>query len=64
MEDFEYLIALSKAGQDSFARSAAATFITNAYTFNNDPSALLNARTTLGNKLDALARHGLCCAGN
>jgi hypothetical protein len=64
MEDFEYLIALSKAGQDGFARSVAATFITNAYTFNNDPSALLNARTTLGNKLDGLARHGLCCAGN
>jgi Domain of unknown function (DUF4091)/Family of unknown function (DUF6067) len=64
MEDFEYLIALSKAGQDSLARSTAATFITNAYTFNNDPQALLNARQALGNKLDALARQGLCCVGN
>jgi hypothetical protein len=64
MEDFEYLIALSKAGQDGFARSTAAGFITNAYTFDNNPQALLNARQALGNKLDQLARKGLCCVGN
>ncbi len=64
MEDFEYLIALSKAGQDGFARSTAAGFITNAYTFDNNPQALLGAREALGNKLDQLARTGLCCVGN
>ena len=51
MEDFEYLNALSQAGDDAFARSTAATFITNAYTFNNDPQALANAREALGDRL-------------
>jgi hypothetical protein len=64
MQDFEYLNALSKAGQDKFARSVAATFITNAYTFNNNPQALQNARETLGKQLDLLARDGRCCSGN
>ena len=64
MQDFEYLTALSQAGQDAFARSVAATFITNAYTFNNSPTALQTARETLGRKLDQLARKGLCCSGN
>jgi hypothetical protein len=51
MEDYEYLIALSQAGDDAFARATAATFITNAYTFNNDPQALTNAREALGDRL-------------
>jgi hypothetical protein len=51
MEDFEYLNALSQAGDDAFARSTAAAFITNAYTFDNDPQALTNARLALGNRL-------------
>lgn len=63
MQDFEYLTALSQAGQDAFARSIAATFITSAYTFNNNPTALQNARVMLGRKLDLLARKGLCCLG-
>jgi hypothetical protein len=49
------LMALSKAGQDQFARSTATTFITNAYTFNNDPQALMKAREALGNKLHQLS---------
>ena len=61
MQDFEYLTALSQAGEDAFARSVAATFITNAYTFNNDPTALQTARETLARKLDRLARQGRCC---
>lgn len=65
MEDFEYLIALSKAGDDAFARSAAATFITNAYTFNNDPEALMVAREALGDRLHQLnlpacSQAGIC----
>jgi uncharacterized protein YukE len=56
MEDFEYLIMLSRAGQDRFARSTAATFIDDAYTFNNNPQALVNARETLGNRLHQLAQ--------
>jgi len=55
MQDFEYLNALSQAGYDSFARAAAATFITDAYTFSNNPQALMAARQTLGQKLDLLA---------
>jgi Domain of unknown function (DUF4091)/IPT/TIG domain len=55
IQDYEYLIALSKAGYDAFARATAATFITNAYTFNNDPQALTAARQALGDQLDFLA---------
>jgi len=61
MQDFEYLTALSQAGEDAFARSVAATFITNAYTFNNDPTALQTARDMLASKLELLARQGRCC---
>jgi Domain of unknown function (DUF4091) len=54
MQDYEYLIALANAGQSSFAMQTAQRFITNAYTFNNDPNALLNARQTLGQALNSL----------
>lgn len=56
MQDYEYLMALSKAGQDAFARSTAATFITNAYTFSTDALAMTNARQVLGSRLNQLAR--------
>jgi len=55
MQDYEYLIALDKAGQGTFAQATAHTFITNAYTFNNRPDALLNARQALGTQLHQLA---------
>jgi glycosyl hydrolase family 123 len=55
MEDYEYLHALTAAGQGSFAMAEAQSFITNAYTFNNDPTALLYVRTALGNKLHQLS---------
>jgi hypothetical protein len=55
MQDYEYLHALTVAGQGSFAMSEVQSFITNAYTFNNDPTALLGARTALGNKLHQLS---------
>ena len=55
MQDYEYLHVLTAAGQGSFAMSEVQSFITNAYTFNNDPTALLSARTALGNKLHQLS---------
>jgi hypothetical protein len=54
-EDYEYLHALANTGFGSFAAAEAQSFITNAYTFNNDPTALLSARTALGNKLHQLS---------
>jgi Glycoside hydrolase 123, catalytic domain len=55
MEDYEYLKALSKLGQGTFAKKTAHSFITNAYKFNNDPAALAAAREQLGNQLHALS---------
>ncbi|MGA7791714.1 MAG: DUF4091 domain-containing protein, partial [Candidatus Acidiferrales bacterium] len=55
MEDYEYLHALTVAGQGTFAMSEVQSFITNAYTFNNDPNALLNARNALGNRLHQIS---------
>jgi hypothetical protein len=54
MQDYEYLHALTNAGFGSFAMAQIQSFVTNAYTFNNDPTALLGARTALGNKLHQL----------
>jgi hypothetical protein len=51
MEDFEYLHALDAAGDGAFATSTAHGFITNAFTFDNDPSALAAAREALGERL-------------
>ena len=51
MEDFEYLHALDAAGDGAFATSTARAFITNATTFDNDPSALQAARKALGDRL-------------
>jgi hypothetical protein len=55
MEDFEYLNALSQAGQSNFAATVSSTFIQNAYTFNNDPSALTSARIAMGERLHQLS---------
>ena len=54
MQDYEYLHALSQAGQGAFVASTVQSFITNAYTFSNDPQALLSARQALGNQLSGL----------
>jgi hypothetical protein len=51
MEDYEMLHALDAAGDAATAQAAAATFITNNYTFDNDPSKLQAARLTIGNAL-------------
>ena len=64
MQDYEYLNALSKAGYDALARATAANFITNAYTFNNDPQALTAARETLGNRLNILTLPTCAKAGS
>jgi hypothetical protein len=55
MEDYEYLSALSQAGRDDLAQSAAGSFITNAYAFSNDPQHLTSARVTLGTELHQLS---------
>ncbi len=55
MEDYEYLHALDAAGDAATAKAAAATFITNNYTFDNDPAKLEAARLTLGNALHGRA---------
>ncbi len=47
MEDYEMLHMLD----DATAQSAAASFITNAYTFDDDPAKLQAARLTVGNAL-------------
>jgi hypothetical protein len=55
MEDYEYLFALSKAGHADLANKAARSFITNAFTFNDDPAALRMARETMGTQLHRLS---------
>jgi hypothetical protein len=55
MQDYEYLNALTKDGLGSFATQQVQSFITNSYTFNNDPSALESARMALGTKLHSLS---------
>jgi hypothetical protein len=48
MQDYEYLNALTKLGFGDFVAQQANSFITNSYTFNNDPAALEGARDALG----------------
>jgi hypothetical protein len=57
MEDYEYLIALQKAGKGSEATKIARTFIQNVTTFDDNPQALYSAREQLGTNLHDLARH-------
>jgi hypothetical protein len=56
MQDYEYLNALKNLGEGEFALKQLGTFVTNSYTFNNNPVALEAARQTLGTKLDQLIR--------
>ena len=51
MEDYEYLHALDAAGDGAAATAAAASFITNNYTFDNDPTKLQAARLAVGTAL-------------
>jgi uncharacterized protein (TIGR03437 family) len=51
MEDYEYLMALANSGDAEFATTAARSFITNAYNFDNNPDSLLAARESLGARL-------------
>jgi hypothetical protein len=53
MEDYEYLRALSVAGEGAFAEAQARTFITTAHTFSSDPARLSAARRALGQRLHA-----------
>jgi hypothetical protein len=55
MEDYEYLNALAKAGHSDLADSAIRSFITNAYTFDNNPAALQGAREKMGDALHRIA---------
>jgi hypothetical protein len=54
MQDYEYLHALANSGYALFAAQQAQTFITNTYTFDNNPAALEAAREALGAKLHQL----------
>lgn len=60
MQDYEYLNAFKQLGEGAFANQQARSFITNSYTFNNDPAALEAARIALGSRLHSLtlARQG------
>lgn len=51
MEDYEYLAALATAGQSKLVEEVLKSFITNAFTFKDDPAALQSARTRLGTSL-------------
>jgi hypothetical protein len=57
MEDYEYLIALQKAGKGSEATRIARTFIQSITTFDDNPQALYSAREQLGTNLHVLALH-------
>jgi hypothetical protein len=54
MQDYEYLNALTNLGQGAFATLQAGSFITNSYTFNNNPAALEASREAMGIKLHQL----------
>jgi hypothetical protein len=54
MQDYEYLNMLTNSGQGVFATQEAVSFITNSYTFNNDPTALETSREALGTKIHQL----------
>ncbi|HTM19108.1 MAG TPA: glycoside hydrolase domain-containing protein [Kofleriaceae bacterium] len=55
MEDYEYLRLMADADLGADADAAAASFITNTYTFSDDPADLESARQTLGQRLHDLA---------
>jgi hypothetical protein len=62
MQDYEYLLALTNVGQGTFVQQRITSWITNAYTFNNNGTAaggsftsdLTDARQALGTKLHQL----------
>ena len=57
MEDYEYLIALQKAGNGNEATRIARTFIQSVLSFRDNPESLYSAREQLGANLHKLARN-------
>ncbi len=55
MEDFELMALLRSVGQQAFADAQVNGIVTNTYTFNDDPAALLAAREAMGEQLHSLA---------
>jgi hypothetical protein len=55
MQDYEYLNALTKAGQGALATQQIKSFITNTYTFSNNPAGLTAARQALGTQLHQMS---------
>jgi hypothetical protein len=51
MQDYEYLHALTSAGQGAFVQQQIRSWITNSYTFETSGSGLTTARQALGTKL-------------
>jgi Domain of unknown function (DUF4091) len=59
VQDYEYLHALTGAGQGTFVQTQIATWITNSYTFETSGAGLQAARIALGTVLHRLAYSAL-----
>jgi hypothetical protein len=55
VQDYEYLHALTAAGEGSFVNLQVESVLTNSYTFSNDPAVITAARQALGTALHQLA---------
>jgi len=54
VQDYEYLYALTNAGNASFVQTQISTWITNSYTFETSGAGLQGARTALGTAMHRL----------
>ena len=59
VQDYEYLNALTNAGQGSFVQQQITSWITNSYTFEPTGTGLLAARQSLGTALHQLSYRGV-----
>jgi hypothetical protein len=59
VQDYEYLCALTNAGNASFVQTQIATWITNSYTFETSGAGLRSARIALGTALHRLTYSAL-----
>jgi Domain of unknown function (DUF4091) len=55
VQDYEYLHALTAAGEGSLVNLEVKSVLTNSYTFSNDPAVITAARQALGTALHQLA---------
>lgn len=59
VQDFDYLNALTNAGQGPLVQAQIATWLTNSYTFETSGADLQSARLTLGKALHRLTYSNL-----